>query len=168
LKLLTERNVPSEVIDDPFGFRVRGVPTNAIIVAICQRPSRLKADFMAVRAKEIDLQDQKSEISPRLMELAGKCFDPALKEPAEVQAEFNRLKSRYVQFLNEESALSEQERKLIDQIEKEEEGTNSMRPGIHIHNASFSGVGTPIVVKGGTNSPRIFMHGSRINPPPLQ
>jgi len=60
--LLTERGVPSKIIDDPMGLWVRGVPTNAIIVAVCQRPTQSQANLMAVQARQKALQDQESKI----------------------------------------------------------------------------------------------------------
>lgn len=168
LKVLTERGVPSEIIEDPTGFRVRGVPTNAIIVAVCQRPNRLHSDFMIVRAKEMNLLDQKSKILPRIGELLSKRFVPNSKELAEAQVEVNSLNLQENQIQNEQNDLSKEERKLDDQIDKEEEGTNSMARGLHMRGNTFSGNGTAMVIGRGTNSPNIFMHGTRINPPPLQ
>jgi predicted nuclease with TOPRIM domain len=167
LKILTERSVPAKIIDDPMGDRVRGVPTNAIIVAVCQRPSQLKANLMLVEAKQAELRNQEPKIWPRIMELVTNRYVVGSKELATAQAEYNDLNSQMDKIRSEQDALFAQERKLDDQIEKEYFGTNAMTPGIHMNNSSFSGNIIPFAVAG-TNSPRIFMHGTRINPQPLQ
>ena len=94
LKLLTERNVPTEIIEDPFGFRVRGVPTNAIIVAVCQRPTQLKGNLMVVQAKEMELRDQSNKILSRTKELASNKYAPNSKSLADAQAEYDSLNSQ--------------------------------------------------------------------------
>ena len=115
LKLLTERNVPSKIIEDPRGHRVRGVPTNAIIIAVCQRPGRLQANLMAVQAKRNGLRAELSEIRAGINELLLKKYVPASKELAEAQAKFNSLNAQSLQSDNEEKALFEQELKLSSQ-----------------------------------------------------
>ena len=167
LKTLTERGVPSKIIEDPMGHRVRGVPTNAIIVAVCQRPNQLKANLMLVEGKQAELRNQEPKIWPRIMELVTNRYVVGSKELAAAQAEYNDLNSKMDKIRSEQDALSAQARKLYDQIEKEDFGTNAMTPGIHMNNSSFSGNIIPFAVAG-TNSPRIFMRGTRINPQPLQ
>jgi hypothetical protein len=135
LKLLTDRNVPSEVIDDPYGDRVRGVPTNAIIVAVCNRPSKPKADLMLLKVKKMDLRNQSSKIGQKLSELMSKKYVPGSKELADAQVEYNSLFSQMSeQIPKQESALFEQERKLYGEIYQDDVGTNS--------SSTFSGSGT--------------------------
>jgi hypothetical protein len=166
LKLLTERGVPSKIID-PFGNRVRGVPTNAIIVAVCQRPSQLETSLMQMEAKEEELLDQPREISPRIFALSTNRYVIGSKEMAAAQAEYNDLNSKVANSINERLKLSEQIRNLEVQVEVEDFGTNSSGPGIHINGTTFSGNGTLIGGPGATNS-NVFMNRVRIDPPPLQ
>ena len=122
---------------------------------------------MLVEAKQAELRNQEPKIWPKIMELMTNRYVVGSKELAAAQAEFNELNSQEGKIRSEQTALFDQERKLDDQIEKEDFGTNSMTPGIHMNNSSFSGNVIPFAVSG-TNSPRIFMHGTRINPQPLQ
>jgi len=161
LKQLTDRNVPSE-----FAFSVRGVPTNAIIVAIMQRPSKLKSNLMIVQAKETELRDQSPKIMTRIMELASEKFVPGSKELENAQAEFNSLNLKYAQVSQEQEVLSKNEINLWKEIAKEESGTNSMTPGIHMYNSTIFNGGLPGMIVG-TNSTVIF-HGVKFNAPPLQ
>ncbi|MGO8837910.1 MAG: hypothetical protein ACLQAH_00890 [Limisphaerales bacterium] len=164
LKLLTDRGVPSE-----FAQRSRVASTNTIIVAVCQRPSQLESSLMAVKAKERELDAQESEIFPKIMELMTNRYIIGSKEMAAAQAEYNELNSRFFELQNEQNALSEQTRKLDDQMIKEVEGTNAVMPGFHSHNDTFVGVRNILGPGfGGTNSPKVFMYESHINPTPLQ
>lgn len=163
LKLLTERGVPSEIT-----IRVRGVPTNAIIVAVCQRPSQLKASWMVMRAKEKELNDQKSKILPRFMELMRKQYVIGSKEMAAAQAEVNDLNLQLGKLESEKAVLFEQERKLDEEMEKEALGTNALAPGVYMIDNTFSGFsGNGAPIRTETNT-RVIMKGNRINPPPLQ
>lgn len=165
LKQLIERSLPSVLIEDPFGLRVRGVPTNAIIVAVMQRPSKRKADLMIARAKEVDLRAQSDETRARIMELGSKRFVPGSKELMEAQTEFNSLALAAEKLRLQEQDLDAQEASLWKTLEEEEYGTNAPTHGFVLHNPTFSGVAIPLIA--GTNVP-VNMHGARINPPPLQ
>lgn len=170
LKLLTERNIPSEIIEDPTGFMVRGVPTNALIVAVCPRPSQLKADLMVVRAKETELRHESNLESPkiwaRIIEISTNRYIVGSKELADAQAEYNDLNSQIWKLRNEQAELDKQEKNLDDQVFKEEFGTNSMTRGFHSYGDTFFGVQRPMIIAP-TNT-RIEMRGVRINPQPLQ
>jgi len=105
------------------------------------------------------------------LELLSEHFVPGSKELADAQAEFNSLNAKYEQLDKERKPFSDLEKTLDEQVEKEEFGTNFMKPGIHLHNVSFGGGLTPDLLfgggPGGTNIP-IFLRGAHINPPPLQ
>jgi hypothetical protein len=177
LQLLTDRGVPSEIIDDNnFGSRVRGVPTNSIIVAVCQRPSQLRANLMAVQAKEIALRDQENDQEPkiraRMSEIASEKFVPNSKSLADAQAEYNDLNSRLLKLQYDPRAFFEQERKLDEQemdlyakIEKAESGTNSMTTGFHVFNSKFGD--STRFIKAGTNA-TIYIYDDKTGAPPLQ
>jgi hypothetical protein len=161
LKLLTDKGVPSE-----FAVMARVALTNTIIVAVCQRPSQLKANLMVVRAKETELQDQILKIWTKRMGLSTNRYIIGSKEMASAQAEFNDLNSQFWKLQNEQPALFEQERNLNDQREKEVFGTNSTAPGLYMYNNSFNNIAAPLVA--GTNSSKIRMYDTHINPVPLQ
>lgn len=169
LRLLIERGVPSKVIDDPNGRRVRNVPTNAIIVAVMKRPAKLEADLIIVQAKQEILSVQETPVFSRMMELSSKRYFGA-KELAEAQSEYNDLNSQYVKLEDEKKNLQERYRNLREKVDEEIFGTNST--GIHMLGSVFNNMppgSSPIKIVGaGTNSPKIFMRDTHINPVPLQ
>ena len=169
LKLLTERKVPSKAIDDPTGFRVRGVGTNSIIVAILQRPKKLEADLMLVLAKQTELSDQEPKISARIFELSTNRYITGSKELAAARAEYDELNSQFLKLQNEQNDLDEQEQKLSAQMDKEDAETNSLTPGIHMFNSTIQS-GIPLsrfISISGTNA-TILLNKVNFNPPPLQ
>ena len=158
LKLLTDRNVPSEVIDDPYGDRVRGVPTNAIIVAVCSRPSKTMANIMLAQAKDKGLRDQEATIWPKIAELMSQRFVPGSKELSAAQSEYIRLNLQNEEIHSQRAALSQQLINLYDQLSQEDVITNS--------SSSFSGSG---IFMGGhmvlSNAVNFKMSGNRFTVP---
>jgi hypothetical protein len=125
LKLLTERDVPSKIIEDPLGIVARSIPTNSIIVAVCQRPNQLKTKLMEVEANETELAEQFNEISTRMKEIASHKYASNSQALAEAQSKYDSLGSQSLKLYNEFNALVEQDKRLIDQINKNENATNS-------------------------------------------
>jgi hypothetical protein len=131
LKLLTDRDVPSKLIEDPTGRQVR-VPTNAIIVAVCPRPGQLRSQSMVLNAKAIGVTDKIPELDKRVRELINKRNSRPTKTFTDAEvAEGNNLQSQFLKLEDERSAFWEQARKLEEQIQKKESKTNSGMPGQH-------------------------------------
>jgi len=143
-KLLTERCVPSILINDP--IRVLDVPTNTIIVAVMQRPTKLKADFMLIRAKETILRNEYNVAGARLEEI--------LRSPRTDGAEIPGLIERLQKLKAELDELSKKDKDLSDQLHESEFGANSDSPSVKIHNSTMSINGT--VVRGGVTNKLII------------
>jgi hypothetical protein len=139
MKLLTDRNIPSKLIEDKPYLRVVGVPTNGLIIAVCGRPDHLEAKLMLLDAKEMGLNYQMPKILARLREIASKQY-PDSKSLTEAQSEYNGLYLQLNSFFPELQSLSEQQQKLEDQRENEP-GTN-LTPGLHLYGVRiYNGVG---------------------------
>ena len=69
-----------------------------------------------MQAKEQELREESPGILARMIELRTTQYPLGSKSLADAQAEYNGLDSQYSKLANEQTALSEQARKLYDQI----------------------------------------------------
>lgn len=125
MKLLTAKNIPSKTITSDLGLRVEGIPTNGIIVAVCNRPDPLNEKLMLVQAKKAELDEDSLEIRyGKMFALETKKFQPNSKELQDAQAEYNKLTLQYSDVEEEKNALDESEKQIKAEIDKKVFGTN--------------------------------------------
>src|SRR5665213_2382682 len=166
LKLLTERGVPAEIIENHPGSRRVLVPSNTIILAVCERPNQLKVELMQLEAKDEIAEDNWNTQAPtlfaRMTELQTNRYVSNSKELADAQTEFNDLNIRLLKLRIEETNNFDRERKLYKQMDEVAGGTNSHALGIHMSGNVFNGfdgnMDRFIKIGNGTNSPPIFMN----------
>ena len=128
--VLTERNVPSMIFDNDGPDRARGVPTNAIIVAVCLRPDHMLAQCIILRAKEQELFDQSVEIWSKLKDIESRKYKINSKSFSDAQIEDIMLTVKYVKLMDERTNLLNQAQAIYEQIESRDFPTNST-PGLY-------------------------------------
>ena len=125
MKALTAKNVPSKIFTGNDNVRFEGIPTNGVMVVVCNRPDPLNEKLMLVQAKQAELQYQPTGLGMEIWKMQQKKFVVDSEEYRKALVEYNNLISQYTNTQNEISALNESEKKLISEINKAAFGTNS-------------------------------------------
>jgi hypothetical protein len=125
MKALTARNVPSKIMTSDENVRFEGIPTNGVMVVVCNRPDPLNEKLMLVQAKQSELSLQPVGLEMEIWKLQQEKFVMNSEEYRKAQLKYNDLTSQYTNTQNEISALNESEKKLKSEIDKAAFGTNS-------------------------------------------
>lgn len=127
MRALTAQKVPSKIMTSDPDLLFEGIPTNGIIVVVCNRPDSLHEKLMLVQAKKAELDNDIPEIlygKGKLSDLEGQKFSNS-SELKKAQAEHDKLAAQYFKMLKEKKALDESEKQIKATLDNIAFGTNS-------------------------------------------
>jgi hypothetical protein len=128
MEALTSKNVPSKMMTDDIDLLFKGIPTNGLIVVVCNRPDPLNEKLMLAEAKKQLMQNDLLETQYRKMwDLSMKKFVPNSKELQDAQTEYNQLSQHCVDLQKQTKSLDELEAQIKREIDTAEFGTNANR-----------------------------------------